>query len=51
MKQIHNVMYVPGIKRNLISVSTITDNDLMHEHLALHFKFQAQCWSRPRKGL
>jgi hypothetical protein len=31
MRQIHNVMYVPGIKKNLIYVSTITDNDLKVE--------------------
>lgn len=30
-KQIHNVMYVHGIKKNLISVSTITDQDLKME--------------------
>eukprot|EP00253_Pinus_taeda_P019494 PITA_19494 len=30
-KQIHNVMYVPDIKKNLISVSTITDQDLKVE--------------------
>ena len=28
LKQIHNVMYAPGIKKNLIFVSTITENDL-----------------------
>ena len=27
-KQIHNVMYVPGIKKNLISISVITNNDM-----------------------
>jgi transposase InsO family protein len=31
LKQIYNVMYVPGIKKNLISVSTITDYDLKVE--------------------
>ena len=31
LKQIHNVMYVPGIKKNLISVSTITEHDLKVE--------------------
>ena len=30
-KQIHNVMYVPDIKKNLIYVSTITDQDLKVE--------------------
>jgi len=30
-KQIHNVMYVPKIKKNLISVSTIADQDLKAE--------------------
>ena len=28
MRQIHDVMYVLGIKNNLISVSTITDNKI-----------------------
>ena len=28
LRQIHNVMYVPSIKKNLISVSTISENDL-----------------------
>jgi hypothetical protein len=28
---IHNVVYVPGIKKNLISVSTITDQNLKVE--------------------
>lgn len=28
IKQIYNVMYLPGIKKNLISVSMITDQDL-----------------------
>jgi hypothetical protein len=36
VKQIHNVMYVPGIKKNLISVSTITDQDLKVEFLKSH---------------
>jgi hypothetical protein len=31
LKQIYNVMYVPGIKKNLIFVSTITDYDLKVE--------------------
>ena len=31
MRQIHDVMYVPGIKNNLIYVSTITDNNLKVE--------------------
>jgi hypothetical protein len=31
LKQIYNVMYVPGIKKNLIYVSTITDYDLKVE--------------------
>jgi len=31
MRQIHNVMYVPALKKNLISVSTITDNHLKVE--------------------
>ena len=31
LRQIHNVMYVPSIKRNLISVSTITNNNLKVE--------------------
>jgi hypothetical protein len=31
VKQIHNVMYVPGIKKNLISVSTIANQDLKVE--------------------
>ena len=31
MRQIHDVMYVPGIKNNLIFVSTITDNNLKVE--------------------
>lgn len=31
MRQIHNVMYVPGLKKNLLSVSTITDNHLKVE--------------------
>lgn len=30
-RQIHNVMYVPGIKNNLIFVSTIVDQDLKVE--------------------
>jgi hypothetical protein len=29
--QIHNVVYVPGIKKNLIYVSTITDQNLKVE--------------------
>jgi hypothetical protein len=36
VKQIQNVMYVPGIKKNLISVSTIIDQDLKVEILKLH---------------
>jgi hypothetical protein len=31
LRQIHDVMYVPGIKKNLIYVSTITDNNLKVE--------------------
>jgi hypothetical protein len=31
LRHIHNVMYVPGIKKNLIYVSTITDNNLKVE--------------------
>jgi hypothetical protein len=31
LRQIHNVMYVPGIKKNLISVSNIIDNNLKVE--------------------
>jgi hypothetical protein len=31
IRHIHNVMYVPGIKKNLISVSTITDQNLKVE--------------------
>ena len=31
MRQIHDVMYVPAIKKNLISASTITDNNLKVE--------------------
>ena len=31
VKQIPNVMYVPGIKKNMISISTITDNNLKVE--------------------
>ena len=30
-KQIHNVMYVPGIKKYLISISSIADNDMKVE--------------------
>lgn len=33
IKQIYNVMYVPGITKNLISVSMITDQDLKFEFL------------------
>jgi hypothetical protein len=33
MKQFHNVLYVPGIKKNLISVSTITDQNLNVEFM------------------
>jgi len=33
MKQIHDVLYVPGIKKNLISVSTITDQNLKVEFI------------------
>ena len=33
MKQIHNVLYVPGIKKNLISVSTITNQNLNVEFM------------------
>ena len=33
VRQIHNVMYVPGIKTNLICVATIFDNDLKVEFL------------------
>ena len=36
VKQIHNVMYVLGIKKNLISVSTIIDQDLKVEFLKSH---------------
>ena len=28
LKHIHNVMYVPGIKKNLIYVSSVTNNDM-----------------------
>ena len=31
LREIHNVMYVHGIKKNLIYVSTITENDLKVE--------------------
>ena len=31
LRQIHNVMYVHGIKKNLIYFSTITENDLKVE--------------------
>jgi len=31
IRHIHNVMYVPGIKKNMISVSTITDQNLKVE--------------------
>ena len=31
LRQIHNVMYVSSIKKNLIYVSTITDNNLTME--------------------
>ena len=37
IKQIHNVMYVPGIKKNLIYVSTITDQNMILEFM------QSQC--------
>jgi len=33
VKQINNVLYVPSIKKNLIYVSTIDDNDLKVEFL------------------
>jgi hypothetical protein len=36
VKQMDNVMYVPGIKKNLISVSTITDQYLKVEFLKSH---------------
>ena len=31
IRHIHNVMYLPGIKKNLISVSTMTDQNLKVE--------------------
>jgi hypothetical protein len=36
VKQIQNVMYVPSIKKNLISVSTVTYQDLKVEFLKSH---------------
>jgi hypothetical protein len=36
VKQIHNVMYVRGIKKNLISISTIADQDLKGEFVKSH---------------
>jgi hypothetical protein len=36
VKHIQNVMYVSGIKKNLILVSTITDRDLKVEFLKSH---------------
>jgi hypothetical protein len=33
MKQIQNVLYVPGIKKNLIFVSTIIDQNLNVEFM------------------
>ena len=36
MKQIHNVIYVPGIRKNLISMSTITDENLIVEFMQSH---------------
>jgi hypothetical protein len=35
VKQIHNVMYVQGIKKNLISISTIANQDLKVEFVKL----------------
>jgi hypothetical protein len=34
---IHNVFYVPGIQTNLISVSTITDQNLKVEFFKIYF--------------
>lgn len=31
LKEIHNVMYVPEIKKNLISISSVADQDLKVE--------------------
>ena len=36
-KQIHNVLYVPGIKKNFISISTITDQNLNVEFMQSHY--------------
>ena len=35
-KQIHNVLYAPGIKKNMISISTITDQDMNVEFMQSH---------------
>ena len=54
LKWIHNVMYVPGIKKNLIYVYAITDNDIKVEfgkykchlkHFQDHYRVIAT-WSR-----
>jgi len=37
VKQIQNVMYVPGINKNLISVSTIEDQYLKVEFVKSHY--------------
>ena len=36
VRHIHNVVYVPGLKKNLISVSTITDQNLKVEFFKKH---------------
>ena len=35
-RQIHDVLYVPGIKKNLISISAITDKNLKVEFMQYH---------------
>jgi len=40
VRQIHNATYVPGIKKNLIYVATIVDNDFKVEFL----KSQCLVW-------
>ena len=52
LKQIHNVMYVPGIKKNLTFVSAITNNDMKVEFdkYKFHVKYVQDHYNVIAKG-
>ena len=57
IRHIHNVVYVPGIKKNLISMSTITDQNLKVEFFKNYFivkdlldKFKTVQWESEKEA-